>query len=858
MRALRRASGIKPVWVLNSQTMRANGYQEIRETLEVVRGVMGKTPDFSPFEYVFTGCDHRRVTRIHKELAALLCAADDADEVWKMLLSDMILKTTPGATLINPVEVDKVPGILETLTSRDEGGLEKHSQFFREFLSERACSTLKLQVSRMLKRMSKACDGADYGVAKSVLEQLSGLSAMIPMADIEQALLQAKCSVERVKQHIRYAVMDLMKKAPQVTKDGEYLDIVSSLREKFLALTNLQCVFLRRLADDVIKTLSRKNQDLLPLDDARKGRKNLQRALRRQCYLVDTLQGLASTNHFKEKSDLVVRRASQIIDREVSAVVKALDGHVSQAKTVDRMQTSIFFIFDTIFFSRSLKFPVVLGSDGYRCVSLEMVARKVLNRLAQDIKCKTEDMERMIEDSNEVSHGTSSDSRCWVTVEVGFSILRGIKPFIADEQQALLDLVQRLKEVTFKYTLVKFERYKKLVDTLQEHRPYDIGAIEATLHNISYISKFATAIHKADPDIFGDELPRSDDTRAALERLNEKASEEGSEAACANSPRRDEQSLQGSVEGAKRKSSDISVNNTTEKTSVSASDSEKPPLFSAKKAAPNTVGQSEDATVEVESGYAHAQRDARSLDSKKRKSADLNEEDRNQRKMPARVSKKARKSRVRPVVVGMEAENEKTSPARQRVDDFDDKTYLCNIPVRPDKSLCSSPSLASDSPLTPARKVQSSSVSSALNEMPASNATAESSVTPSPRQGGTPMRSSNKPAESRTQNGSKLTAIEKDDIITMDGGVAWYRRYKECRNFQKKHGHGSPSRKHPDAQHNERVSSSGVCQSRLSPIVRFSHYYLVQNSGSRSSAINGEKANYHTHVRRPWQSSALL
>lgn len=52
--ALRRAASVKPVLVLNYQTMRFNRYQGLRETLGTVTKMMGKTTDFSSFGYIFT------------------------------------------------------------------------------------------------------------------------------------------------------------------------------------------------------------------------------------------------------------------------------------------------------------------------------------------------------------------------------------------------------------------------------------------------------------------------------------------------------------------------------------------------------------------------------------------------------------------------------------------------------------------------------------------------------------------------------------------------------------------------------------------------------------------------------------
>ena len=90
------------------RAMSSNRYSELRETLKTVTKMMGNVTDFSSFEYIFTRCNGRE-GKIHKQLNGLHRNTDDDQMVLKALLSDMIAKTTPRGTSINPLDDEDAP-----------------------------------------------------------------------------------------------------------------------------------------------------------------------------------------------------------------------------------------------------------------------------------------------------------------------------------------------------------------------------------------------------------------------------------------------------------------------------------------------------------------------------------------------------------------------------------------------------------------------------------------------------------------------------------------------------------------------------------------------------------------------------
>ena len=111
--ALQQARSIKMLVVLNAECMHGARYTPLRQSLKTILNMMGHGHrDFSSFEYVFTRCEAKKAKIIHRQLAGfqeqvqedpqgMLGDEFSIKDSLISMLSDMIVKTKPAATVID-------------------------------------------------------------------------------------------------------------------------------------------------------------------------------------------------------------------------------------------------------------------------------------------------------------------------------------------------------------------------------------------------------------------------------------------------------------------------------------------------------------------------------------------------------------------------------------------------------------------------------------------------------------------------------------------------------------------------------------------------------------------------------------
>eukprot|EP00977_Amphora_coffeiformis_P023862 scaffold14619_cov146-Amphora_coffeaeformis.AAC.2 len=180
IRALRRARSVKPILVLNAETM-SDRFISVKRTFDTVLRMM-KTDsiNFQAFEYIFTRCNLKVAKRIHQRLSSC-CEVDRTGEhaLYPAFIADIVGKTQPSAYFFDPLDSEYAPVLLEGLL-RSGKTISNPNEHFNSFLPEVASQKLAWQLELTKKSIQDNIHCCCFAEAANDFDLLGGLMKVLP------------------------------------------------------------------------------------------------------------------------------------------------------------------------------------------------------------------------------------------------------------------------------------------------------------------------------------------------------------------------------------------------------------------------------------------------------------------------------------------------------------------------------------------------------------------------------------------------------------------------------------------------------------------------------------------------------
>jgi hypothetical protein len=220
--ALKGATSIKPVIVIDHRTMDGGRFSPLRKNLSTVIAMMGRDSiDFSPFSYIFTRCEGKSRKRISQQLLFFQDAVRQDPHmkdkaILDALLTDMISKTQPGdAICIDPEEPDDAPATLKRLWSGSR--LNDPANRFVNFCSNGSMDALFMQVNILIRDIESSLGESDLDSAADHLHKMFGLARALSLPEVDEAV---ELGIAKAKKFVIALSSDIENLVPHV--DSEF------------------------------------------------------------------------------------------------------------------------------------------------------------------------------------------------------------------------------------------------------------------------------------------------------------------------------------------------------------------------------------------------------------------------------------------------------------------------------------------------------------------------------------------------------------------------------------------------------------------------------------------------------------
>ena len=346
---LKGAASIRPFVVIDYNGMSAARFSNLRKTLGTIILMMGKKPDFAPFQYIFTRCDKKKSTKICKQLAHFLKSRNEVshisterDAIFDVFLRDMIAKTTPTAIFIDPEDEEAAPDILERLWSNETPRLESPSTTFVEFLSDENSHKLNTQMSRRNARIKKSLERGDHSFCEALLQEQIDFAGALPIPVVVKELENGQNMI------LDYIIqqgsgvqpsMELISKARHPSEElvknlGEQLHRLSKL-DTLGKLCNLpESKTFNAILETTLGTLFGSILDALTTlenGDVVSHAEDLQQAFLRRRHLIDGLRGVVGIDKLRALASPSFSRAADLVKHQLTTVQQDLENPTATA-----------------------------------------------------------------------------------------------------------------------------------------------------------------------------------------------------------------------------------------------------------------------------------------------------------------------------------------------------------------------------------------------------------------------------------------------------------------------------------------------------------------------------------------------
>ena len=268
MQAIRRAKSVKPVVVIAVDSF-GSRFMELLSTLDQISQMTGSL-DFSSFSYVFTKAESKRwSSRIPKILSGLRQNLGSEPENPRLasLLDDMVNKTSPFATLIQPLDDDK-ENSLQKILDNNNVRVECIQSLFRWCLSEATTNVVRVELERLEREVEECFFSEDFMTAGINIKRLARLATLLPEITSSYALRGRDFCIQlggRLRQQVedRLRLIDMMR---SVCDLQALTDVMTECKKKLAMLS--QIAHLEVICDTPSKDCSLLTAELfLPLLD---------------------------------------------------------------------------------------------------------------------------------------------------------------------------------------------------------------------------------------------------------------------------------------------------------------------------------------------------------------------------------------------------------------------------------------------------------------------------------------------------------------------------------------------------------------------------------------------------------------
>jgi hypothetical protein len=321
--ALKKAKSVRPVLVFDREGMSTSRFTLLRKTLQIVIAMMGKQPNFSACQYIFTRCDQKKRKNVHKQLSHFRESrrenpeeSTEDDVIFDALLDDMIRKTNPLANNVELDDEEAAPETLERLWGDDETRLANPENVFCEFISTEASDKLNVQVNRMLARMHVFLENGDRDSFHDTLRMLGALAETLCLPLIVKALESGKEMGRKFIGQIGAGIGAVTDHMLETHTEERFSEKAKTLREKLLVFSQMESIskacqmpvgrgyenalksntekLLRRMLNEIEAVAADSDQTLTHLQAV------LQNTLLRLDKVIQALEGLVKVDELRE------------------------------------------------------------------------------------------------------------------------------------------------------------------------------------------------------------------------------------------------------------------------------------------------------------------------------------------------------------------------------------------------------------------------------------------------------------------------------------------------------------------------------------------------------------------------------
>lgn len=177
VREIQTAKSVRPVVVLSRDGM-GDRFQAVSDALAILTRMLLPS-NLQCFSYIFTKYPDKFTTRLAKQFQAMrssLGPQEYSDPLLVALIDDIIAKSKPRATIVNPVDGNAQEVLQNLLSSGDS--LEPAS--FIPFMSEAAGNKLRTQLSIQVENIERALNQQQYIYSAFCLDMMIKLAELLP------------------------------------------------------------------------------------------------------------------------------------------------------------------------------------------------------------------------------------------------------------------------------------------------------------------------------------------------------------------------------------------------------------------------------------------------------------------------------------------------------------------------------------------------------------------------------------------------------------------------------------------------------------------------------------------------------
>lgn len=328
----------------------------------------------------------------------------------RSLVADIISKTKPTAITVDPVARDEASEVMEELWCGKQR-LENPTECFVDFISQSSSDQLKLQLTRMLKRLENALRRADTETAENILAELSTLVQMIPLSETTQAFREGKSDWVEFVEQSRSEVDALVQRMVSTKHPGEYGKLASSLRENLQILLETECGTTCWAGDkddfqssltSIQKTLFDENR-ILRAQEVSDSSEVLQSALRRHCHLVNIFSDICDVDYLRGETALLTTNVFGMIESGLREVEIMSDGSTA-ALDGKALKAGLSFLLEMNSFLDCIDFPAILDFFNGKWAWLDSRLNSVVDSLSSQtlfgvkrLESATQSMEGLLE-----------------------------------------------------------------------------------------------------------------------------------------------------------------------------------------------------------------------------------------------------------------------------------------------------------------------------------------------------------------------------------------------------------------------------------------------------------------------------